>query len=466
MRVNYKNVINIAKVVLSNFTLLLAGIVTSFVLPKIFSLEDYGCYKIYNLYSTYIIVLQFGIVEGIYIKYGGKDLNDIKREEFSGYFKSLLVLQSLFVILVFVFSISLLPDNTKFIGIALAINILIVNITNLFQYLSQAIQRFTELSIRNVVKSVFMLFAVLIMFCLYKLNYFFIGYEIYIIFLTFINIILLIWYIYTYRSISIGNGKIHISEIKNIVKVGFPLCLSNIIASLILSLDRQIVLIFFETNDYAIYSFAYSLLTLISTIVTSVAVVMFSMFKQKEEEIFLISYKKNIGYVSILVSGMGCVYFPLRLFVRHFLPLYISSIPIFRVIIPGLMISCSISIVMHNYYKVLNLNFYFFRKSIAILFLSVISNLVAYYTFGTMESISYASVIIMLIWYLITEKMLKNKYNVSSEKNFCYLLLIMFSFYICSCVEKVILGMFGYIILYSAITCIFYKDIIREMIKK
>lgn len=121
---------------------------------------------------------------------------------------------------------------------------------------------------------------------------------------------------------------------------------------------------------------------------------------------------------------------------------------------------------MHNYYKVLNLNFYFFRKSIAILFLSVISNLVAYYTFGTMESISYASVIIMLIWYLITEKMLKNKYNVSSEKNFCYLLLIMFSFYICSCVEKVILGMFGYIILYSAITCIFYKDIIREMIKK
>ena len=142
MRVNYKNVINIAKVVLSNFTLLLAGIVTSFVLPKIFSLEDYGCYKIYNLYSTYIIVLQFGIVEGIYIKYGGKDLNDIKREEFSGYFKSLLVLQSLFVILVFVFSISLLPDNTKFIGIALAINILIVNITNLFQYLSQAIKLF------------------------------------------------------------------------------------------------------------------------------------------------------------------------------------------------------------------------------------------------------------------------------------------------------------------------------------
>lgn len=452
-----KSLIDIAKVVFSNMTLLLAGIVTSFVLPKILSIEGYGYYKVFNLYVTYIIILQFGIVEGVYLKYGGRKLDDIHKRDFTGVLKALLLIEMFVGIVISIISLCFFHAEARFIGIALAINLIVVNITNLYQYLSQALQRFTELSIRNVFKSIFMLVAVGLMFWMYRQDCEWLNYKLYVVLLIGINALLLVWYIYTYRTISIGNSEVNWKEIIILIKNGFPLCLANIISSLILALDRQVVSIAFETRDYAIYSFAYSMLTLASTVVTSVAVVMFSMFKQENEEKLVTSYRRNIELVSILACGMGVMYFPLVVFINAYLPTYYDALEIFRIIIPGLMVSSSISIVMHNYYKVLNHNFLFFKKSAVILALSLLANLIAYISFGTMSSISYASVIMIAVWYVMTDCSLKKMHNISAEYNLIYLLLMIVCFYLCTLISTLWMSFLIYFILYIIITIVFYR---------
>ncbi len=458
-----KEIINIAKVIFSNISLLLAGVATSFILPKILQIEEYGLYKIFNLYVTYIIILQFGIIEGIYIKYGGKTISDIDASEFSGYLKTLTLFQIMIAFFVALIGIIVFSGEYRFICVALAVNIIVVNITNLYQYLSQSIQRFTELSIRNVVKSILTVIMIFVVWKISKVCN--ISYRVVVILMITINLILLVWYIKTYKVISFTKGSISKKDILELVKVGFPLCLTNIISTLILSLDRQVVSIFFSTMDYAIYAFAYSLLTLISTIVTSISVVLFSTFKQQSVNTLLQTYKRNVNIISIFVSFMAIVYFPLVIIIERFLPIYIPSLDIFRIIIPGMMISSSIIIVMHNYFKVLNHNVKFFVKSIVILITSLIANFLAYYVFGTMSSISYASVIIMIIWYLYVESYLYKIYRINSKLNIIYLIIMSILFYICTMNFNVLKGSIIYFVIWILITAIMKKGTITYILK-
>ena len=65
------------KVTTSNIIKLFAGVVVGFILPKIIGVSDYGYHKTFTLYATYVSLLSFGIVDGIYLKYGGKNYSDL-----------------------------------------------------------------------------------------------------------------------------------------------------------------------------------------------------------------------------------------------------------------------------------------------------------------------------------------------------------------------------------------------------
>lgn len=466
MKKGRNDLLNIFKVVFSNFSLLGAGVVTSFVLPAFLSMEDFGYYKIFNLYVTYIIILQFGVVESLYMKYGGKNFNDVDKTEFSGYFRTLLRIEIAIGIVLVAVGFLFLKDDVRFICISLALNIVIVNITNLYQYLSQAIQRFSELSARNVAKAVFTVISVLAVFFVSRSNPDAANYKIIVSITVAINFLLMLWYIFTYRKLFVHTKSVSWDEFKCIVKLGFPLCLANIIATLILNISRQIVSMFFSTTDYATYSFAYSLLTLISTVVASVAVVMFSMFKKQETKKLLARYSINVKIVSMLMAFSATVYFPMCWFVRLALPDYEYSLGIFRIVIPGLILSSSITIVMHNYFKTLEQNIKFFVISLIVLVLSLISGIGAYYIFGTMESISWASVIVTVGWYVLSEHFLFKKYKVSSGINIVYLIVISAVFYGVSLFNMWYIGMIVYLIATLMITGLFYHREIKNLFSR
>ena len=461
-----QDLINILKVIASNFTLFGAGVVTSFVLPAFLSMEDFGYYKIFNLYVTYIIILQFGIVESLYMKYGGKSFEDVDKKEFSSYFRTLLYVQIALSVLMACAGALFLKGDVRFICICLAVNIVVVNITNLYQYLSQAIQRFTELSTRIVAKAIFTVISVLAVFAVSKINPSVANYKIIVIITVAINFVLMVWYVCIYRKLFVSARVASIDEIKQMIKTGFPLCLANIIATLILSISRQIVSMFFSTEEYAVYSFAYSLLLLISTVVSSVAVVMFSMFKKQETEKLLSKYGDNIKLISILMAFAATVYFPMCWFIRLALPAYEYSLGIFRIVLPGLILSSSITVVMHNYFKTLEQNMKFFVLSLTVLILSLVSGLGAYYIFHTMEAVSWASVIIMIVWYVLSERFLKKQYGISSGVNLIYLILVSAVFYLISLIDIWYIGMVAYMCAAVAITGLFYFKDIKALVKR
>ena len=68
MRMPKGSATDVFKVSASNVVKLLAGALVAFVLPKLIGVSDYGYFKTFTLYATYVGLFHLGICDGIYLK--------------------------------------------------------------------------------------------------------------------------------------------------------------------------------------------------------------------------------------------------------------------------------------------------------------------------------------------------------------------------------------------------------------
>lgn len=141
---------------------------------------------------------------------------------------------------------------------------------------------------------------------------------------------------------------------------------------------------------------------------------------------------------------------------------YTLSMPIFRVILPGIAISSTISVVMHNYYKVLKMNIVFFKKSVVILLFSILANGLAYLWFRSMKSISAASIITIVVWYLYSEQFFVTEYGYNRWRNLIYMLLMLIFFYLVTGISNLVLSGLLYLVGYIVISLVFHRDTLRK----
>lgn len=462
-----KTISNIIKVSISNIFSLLTSILVGFLLPKILNISDYGYYKTFTLYVTYVGLLHFGIISGIYLKYGGTDYKELPLEKFRLYTKFIFFIELALSVLFFLLSFILLNDEIRIVFYFVACFVFLTNVSTYYQTISQITLRFRELSNRTFILSVLQIFLILICYILFHFGVK-IDYLMYIFLYTLINLFIVLWYFITYKDIFFGksskfkDGK---NEIINFLKSGFPLMIANLCSTLIMTLDRQFVNVLFDNNTYAIYAFAYNLLSMITTITSAISMVIFPSLKKIKEEDVKHMYSRLISIISIVGLFFINSFYPLHIFINWFLPQYSSSLNIFKIILPGIAISSCITIVMHNFYKVLNINNLFFIKSLIALFVSLVANIVAYFIFGTTIAISIASVLCIAIWYIISNLKIVKITNEKSVKNIIYLFGMCIVFYALSLLNNEFLSAIIYFIIYCIITIIFYRKDINSAFK-
>lgn len=462
-----KTIKNIVIVAISNLIKLLSGILVGFLLPKIIGVSDYGFYKTFTLYATYVGVFQFGIEDGIYLKFGGKSFEELKKSNFRFYSIFLFVLEIVSSLIVLLVSLTALSGDLKFIFVCIAVYLIAYNITGYYQFISQITSRFKELSFRNVVQSALTIVAIVSLWIVHHFKPDPMSYKIYTILFVAIQVLLTFWYIFTYRSITFGKFTVAKQDFKDIgyfAKIGIPLMIANLSLLFIMNVDRQFVNVLFDNETYAVYAFAYNMLSLITIATSAISTVLYPTLKNTNESLLTNSYGKLINVVLIFVSACLLVYFPLCGFVEWFLPKYVDSLPIFRIILPGLAISSAITIVMHNYYKTFGKNHIFFIISLGILALSIGANFAAYYLFKTTISISIASIIVLTAWYFVSQIYFIVKHKVSWIKNTAYLFIVISSFYGITFIKNYYIGLAIYFALFVLITYLFNYKLINEKI--
>lgn len=465
---NKRFILNIVKLFASNILSLGSGVIVGFVVPKIMGMTDYANYKIYTLYLVYLSLLSLGFGDGIYLKYAGIDKEKFNSNDLRWcvrqYYKQLLILQFLCLAFVFIF----IPSEYKIIGIFLSIALGSSNVVSLHQNFSLITSRFNEYSIRTIIKAGLTSVFVIILYIFYKSKNQEINYKIYILGILTIELVLAFWYFYSYKDINLGKidrGLLKKKDYFSILSLGFPLLLSNMAGTIFLNLDRQFVSILFKKEDYAIYAFAYNMLSLVTTMTSAVSLVLFpSMKKNKDKSI------NNIGVYSsmflIVVTYVLAVFFVLYYVVAIVLPKYVGSIEIFRIVLPGVILSSSISVIYINYYKLDNDVKLYLKLTLLTIAISAMLNFLAFNIFGTYQSISWASIVSLILWYLLISAAFNRKHKIKNYRNIIYLVSVSFCFYIITgIIKQYWLGLIIYILAVSVITFWVQKDVVFYMKK-
>jgi Membrane protein involved in the export of O-antigen and teichoic acid len=460
---------SIFQVLIGQIIVLISGVLIGFLVPKALGEYNYGIYKTYTLYLTYFGMMHFGFIEGVYLKYSGKMYDEIDYRELRTLTIILFSIDTIVVTSTIFISLVFLQNEYKIIFLLLALTIIPNHFLGYLRTISQVTMRFKEFSILNIIQSIFQILSCLIIFFLWSYTSSYQSPYLFIILVIISYIIVLLIYIVNYRKILFG--KIYkLKEVKSLCKEiffnGSILLISNTIVTLILNLDRQFVNVLFDYNTYGSYSFAYSILSLFTTIISTISVVVFPMMKTTSPKTLEKHYIEFSSLLLMLLFFCIIGFFPIAYIVETFLQDYMDSIIIFKIIIPAISFSSSISILMHNYFKVFGKHKQYFFICFCILILSFCANFIAYKISYHTYPISIASVICLFIWYVVCDRYLLSKMKLKNMKNMIYILIMIAVFYlIVFLIPNILVQLVTYIFLFLTISIGFYHKTIANYIK-
>lgn len=67
---------NFSYTLTSNLLSLLVSTLVILIIPKLLGVQEYGYWQLYIFYSSYVGFLHFGWNDGIYLRYGGKNIKN------------------------------------------------------------------------------------------------------------------------------------------------------------------------------------------------------------------------------------------------------------------------------------------------------------------------------------------------------------------------------------------------------
>lgn len=470
-----KTLSNIFLVLISNLIKLASGLLVGFIIPKIMGELNYGFYKTYLLYMSYIGLLHFGFPDGIYLIYAGKTYDEIDKNKFGIFTKFMFIFQTLVSFMFCIPSLFFINTDFGFIFFIFGLSNFATQLTNYYQITSQVVGRFKELSIRNILQASLQLITTIILWLFYHFGAItYLSYKTYLIIYLLTLLFLTIWYIYSYRDITfIKTGKIF-SEKKTIFflfKMGFPLLIVNLIVTIILGINRQFINILVMQNivsmeEFGVYSFADSLVSLIVNILSPIAIVIYPLIKKASEESIKNKYDYLTSLIFIISAFSLLSYNPIVFIVKTFLPNYVDSLPYFLNLLPSVIFTSIIMILIFNIYKSIGKQNIFFGISIIILLLSIFLDIILFLTIKSLVIISYIPTLITFLWYLLSAFYLSNKWHSYKFRNFLYIILIIISFFLSEyLINNELISFLIYFTCFIIFTVIFYLKLFLKRIK-
>lgn len=377
-------------VFLANLLNLCISLIKGFVLPKYLSIEAYAMIQSYLLYVSYIGLLHFGYLDGLYLKYGGQKFENIDALEINLARGNTILLQLLFTIPAIV--ISLILKN--YVLLFFSLSILPVNIVTLYKNLFQATGLFkTYGRLLNVTTLLSFIGTLILLFFFHLESAFY-----YIFILVFVDY--LIWIlleINLFKKYKIP-FKLQFS-LKNLakhIKSGFVLMLGNFSSIMMTSMDRWFIKILLTVEEFAYYSFAVRVENLITVFITPVITTMYNYFCQTKDTKNI----KNITKTCLLVGLclIGCA-FPVKFILETFLTKYYDSSAIIFLLFSTQALYLIIKGVYVNIYKSRKEQNKYFKQLVLVIIIGFLLNLLLINIFHNTICVALATLISVLIWF-------------------------------------------------------------------
>lgn len=443
----------ILKVFSANFIQLISGIIVGFVVPAILSLEEYANLKTYTLYMSYVGLLHFGFLDGMYIKYGGKKIDEIKSTNLKAEHNVIILIESIITLVLLIISICCKNALIFLFGISIIPSI----ISTFYKSIYQATGEFAKYSnIIYIYTITYTVINIILVFVFKSDNY--IMYCLATFISTFASIM---YYEYKFiKKFKKVEAKYSV-EILNNIKSGFFILLGNLSLVFFTGADKWFVKIFLTTDDFAYYSFAVSMLNTVNILVNAISITFYNyLFSTNTTE----DINKIKKYLIILGAFSSASYFIFDVFVRIFLNKYIKSLQIISITFATFPYIILINALFVNLYKINKDEKKYFRSVFAMLLVAILYNFIGLKIYKSTVSIALATLLAFITWTIYSSIELK---KVKIDLRYItYLLLNTMSFLILSHIGNAVIGFIIYIISCILSTLVIYKEAIIEIISK
>lgn len=440
----------IIQVIIANILNLIISLGNGFLLPKYLSVESYAALKTFLLYFSYVGVLHFGYIDGIYIKYGGKTFNEINRYDFAYEKRTLALLQLVFSVPAAVISLCLNDLSLLFA----TFSILPINMVTLYKFIYQATGEFNQY--RKITNLSSILIFLANMFLLFFIKT---GKSIWYIVIQ-VTVSLFIWIYYEYKN---RTHNVHISItikgicycIKENISLGIIIMFGNFMGIWITSIDRWFVKALCGVAEFAYYSFAVTMLRLINVVVTAFSVTLYNFFC-KEHSTEAISQLRRI--VLIIGSVIIAAIFPVDFIVQIFLDKYIDAVPIIRLLFMAQFVLIEVNAIYLNLYKALNLQKKYLVRMGIITVIALLSNGVFGYLWNyDINAYAVATLFTSFVWLILCQIDLP-EYKMS-RREWAYILYTITAYYGCNFMNECAGLVFYPGVILIGLLLIFPKDI-------
>ena len=444
---------DIFRVAATNIITLVSNVIIGIILPIYISVAEYGEYRSFLFYASYIGLLHFGFIDAIYLKYGGITKETINKTILKKEHVIFLIYQT--IISFSLLLIAVYFENPFFIILSLII--LPNNIASFHKLFYQATGQFKKYAFANIMQAILNMSSIICLIFLdfeFALNYIIVTSIVY-----FMVLLVVEKDFYSFVRGVKAKGKVNILSYN---KIGIFVLIGNICAMLITNIGLWMVQFFFTIEDFAQYAFAVSMMNMILLGLNAVGLTLYNYMAKREDENKIIFIKESLLVIGALA---GSAYFVVKLIVNYFLPDYRESLTIIAIsfcMIPYLIV---INIIVINLYKVQKKQQRYFEVVIKILILSIFLNAFSVIFYKSMQTLTIATLIVMVLWYIYSTHV-EFPFLKGNKKELVFLMLHAGFFYFSVNYFEWMVGLILYIfgVLISAI--VLYSSNNKYLIKK
>jgi O-antigen/teichoic acid export membrane protein len=370
-----------------------------FLVPRIVSVEDFGYWRLFMLYGTYVGLLQLGFLDGTLLRWAGRPLADF-HNELRPALRFLFWLLLALIVPIGAFAWWKFNVDVCFIAFAVLIYAVVYNLSALFLYGLQSARQFRPVAIASAAPTglfVILTFA----WTLRRIPDFRILIELYSI--AWAGALVYLWVRVNPLKKTQARSVAAWSIGESCVLIGWPIVLSNIGAGLVQSADRLVASWIFPIHQFAQYSLASSAMFVPVMAIAAIYRVFFSHASALQHEGRMRIYGHGSKFLLLAWSMMLPYFFVLELVVKHFLPKYAPSLPAAGILLFGVFFLAEIQILHTSFAYIYGRQRLFLMLTIAASVVTFGVGLVMAIYLGSLVAIAVGQLISLAIWWLAND---------------------------------------------------------------
>lgn len=394
---------------------LAVSLLISIIVPKFLGITEYALWQVFIFYTNYVSFGQIGIVDGLYLKLGGRNYEELDYRQLGSQFYFFSLFQIIISIVIIVSAYCGLGVTEKFfVFLFVAIYLVVYNISRFLGLIFQAVNNTKWFSIATMIDRIVIL--ILGAIAILSRKVFWYGFA--VIYLMGVTVSLTYTF-YKGKKIVICKSKISFREsildMGDSMRIGVNLMISNLAGTLILGCGRQFVEFKWGLDTFGMISFALSITNFFLLFINQISLVMFPALRKIDENTGKTIFNKLNRGVSILSPIVYLFYIPVSFVLAKWLPQYTISLSYLMILMPICVFDGKMQMIYTTYLKVLRMERSLLKINLFSLVLSLICCSISVFILNDMNLLLIFLVLIILIRSNLACKIVSGKMNLNNR---------------------------------------------------